>query len=326
MNRVVGYGVALWLMLIGGGYASAAKLYKYQDEKGKWHFTDKKPKQQTQYSQEQLVVTEGKDKFSVVNRGSERRPILYAVNKYHGPVQVSIHLTRSQNIETSHKLPLKEIIAGNSEQLLVQIGPKRQDQSWHYRYKTNVVLGEPRAHLRDFAYGVPFEGGPYYITQGFGGEASHNDSAQSYHAIDVALPVGTPIIAVRAGVVMETDVDYSRAGFDMKYMDEANLVRVLHDDGGMALYAHLDTESVLVKPGDLVQQGQRLGFSGNTGFSSGPHLHFVIQKNDGRELKSSAFKFQINRRLLTPTSAHWLSEASYSPQAPINADKLYGSP
>jgi murein DD-endopeptidase MepM/ murein hydrolase activator NlpD len=60
-----------------------------------------------------------------------------------------------------------------------------------------------------------------------------------------------------------------------------NFVRVLHDDGTMGVYLHLKQGSVSVE-GQRVMVGSALALSGNTGNSSGPHLHFVVQRNTGR--------------------------------------------
>jgi murein DD-endopeptidase MepM/ murein hydrolase activator NlpD len=107
------------------------------------------------------------------------------------------------------------------------------------------------------------------------------------------MPVGTAVHAARAGRVMDVEEDFNRGGMDLeKFADKANRVRILHDDGTMAVYAHLDLASVSVRPGARVRAGQRIARSGNTGFSSGPHLHFVIQQNVGMKLISLPFKFQ----------------------------------
>jgi len=61
----------------------------------------------------------------------------------------------------------------------------------------------------------------------------------------------------------------------------ANIVRILHDDGTHAVYAHLNWNSIRVRPGDHVERGEYIADSGNTGFSSGPHLHFEIRGSNG---------------------------------------------
>ena len=109
--------------------------------------------------------------------------------------------------------------------------------------------------------------------------------------MDISLPLGTPVRAAREGVVMEFAADFLDGGLDPKYQEQANAVRVLHADGTMAVYAHLQADSVRVRPGQPVERGAWLANSGNTGFSSGPHLHFVIQRNAGMELVSVPFEF-----------------------------------
>jgi murein DD-endopeptidase MepM/ murein hydrolase activator NlpD len=134
------------------------------------------------------------------------------------------------------------------------------------------------------------------VDQAFGGKYSHSD-AHSFHSVDISMDEGTPVRAARSGVVMSVESDFHGAGTDIaKYGDRANHIRVVHSDGTMAVYAHLALESVLVSIGDRVRAGEVIAKSGNTGFSSGPHLHFVIQRNSGGTLVSVPFAFTVTRR------------------------------
>ena len=74
-------------------------------------------------------------------------------------------------------------------------------------------------------------------------------------------------------------------------MDEANFVQILHDDGTHAIYAHLQLDTVRVKIGQRVARGEYIANSGNTGFSSGPHLHFVVLHNVGLRSESVPVTF-----------------------------------
>ncbi len=101
---------------------------------------------------------------------------------------------------------------------------------------------------------------------------------------------------------MDIEEDFSRGGtHTSKLAYKANSVRVLHEDGTMAVYAHLQLESIQVHPGQPVSAGQHLANSGNTGFSSGPHLHFAIHHNAQQQLLSLPFKFtDRNGQRFTP--------------------------
>ena len=65
---------------------------------------------------------------------------------------------------------------------------------------------------------------------------------------------------------------------------------MLHDDGSMGLYAHLQEGAVYVRAGDQVTLGQVIGRAGSTGYSTGPHLHFAVQVNGGMRLVSIPFR------------------------------------
>ena len=82
-------------------------------------------------------------------------------------------------------------------------------------------------------------GSSFPVSQGFDGGKTHLDE-ESRYAIDIVMPEGSPVHAVRDGVVMDVEEDFNAGGTDFeKYADKANHVRILHDDGTMALYAHL---------------------------------------------------------------------------------------
>ena len=63
--------------------------------------------------------------------------------------------------------------------------------------------------------------------------------------------------------------------------DQANLVKLQHADGSLSTYAHLSPNTPKLSVGQTVRAGQEIGWSGNTGYSSGPHLHFCLSKPVG---------------------------------------------
>lgn len=150
------------------------------------------------------------------------------------------------------------------------------------------VLDRPKPANPQPAYRYPFpwRGGPFRLTQGPNGSFSHTD-AKSRYAMDIAMPEGTPIIAARSGVVVKTENEQAGRGTDAS----GNFVRVKHDDGTEGVYLHLKQGSVGVRAGQRVAVGSPLGLSGNTGNSSGPHLHFVVQRATEAGLVSIPYEF-----------------------------------
>lgn len=113
---------------------------------------------------------------------------------------------------------------------------------------------------------LPFHGGT--VTSGVGMRIDPIDGRLRHHnGIDIALPEGTPITPVEPGVIV-----YS--GFRTGY---GNTVLVEHDNGMITLYAH--NSRLVADQGQRVDQGATIALSGNTGRSTGPHLHFEAWQN-----------------------------------------------
>ena len=124
--------------------------------------------------------------------------------------------------------------------------------------------------------GLPIAGGKITTPYGKKGKMW----SRGYHTgIDVACKVGTDIIAVADGKI-------EKASWGASYGTQL----VQRVEGGWVIYAHLS--KALVKPGDKVTKGQHIAESGNTGNSSGPHLHFEMRDNirwsDGKDIDPAA--------------------------------------
>lgn len=108
------------------------------------------------------------------------------------------------------------------------------------------------------------------------GSHLHND----VWAWDFKMPIGTPIVAASEGTVRLARGDSTEGGCDPKHASKANYVVIDHGDGLETQYLHF--ASVIVTPGQKVQKGELLGYSGETGWSCGPHLHFKVAEATGR--------------------------------------------
>ncbi len=288
-------------MLFFSAICWSKKYYKHVDEFGVVHYSDQKPKDVDDFDSWQVRVADQQYQVKVVNRGTKQMPIFYAVNPYHGPVEVRLSFLQNNNVYAEPEWPANYVVPANSDLYLATIKPRNQRFGWSMRYRIDSVLGDPNNQVdTDYPYAVPFPGNKrYLVSQGFNGEFSHQFD-QSQYAVDIVMSEGSQVLAARAGVVMDVAQDFYDGGADVKNLQRANFVRILHDDGSMAIYAHLQLESVKVSKGQQVEKHQLIGHSGSTGFSTGPHLHFAIQRNTGMKLVSIPFKWETRTGVMTP--------------------------
>jgi murein DD-endopeptidase MepM/ murein hydrolase activator NlpD len=167
----------------------------------------------------------------------------------------------------------------------------------YYRYLDfRARFGDPSARPAPYRYALPFGvGQEHRVIQGFHGAFSHTGSNE--FAVDFACPEGTPVLATREGLVVATHDSAVENGTTPDYLDyqRTNFVVVLHDDGTLGEYMHLATGGVRVRAGQRIARAQYIALSGNTGYSTTPHLHFQVMTAgpDGREARSFPFEFEV---------------------------------
>lgn len=117
--------------------------------------------------------------------------------------------------------------------------------------------------------GSPLPMGSYTCTSGFGyrGNIGLAGASKNHKAIDLAVPVGTPVYTVGAGTV----------SYSGSLGSCGNAIKIEHGNGLQTRYCHLSTLNV--KVGQTVQSGDVIALSGNTGNSTGPHLDFQVNQN-----------------------------------------------
>jgi murein DD-endopeptidase MepM/ murein hydrolase activator NlpD len=144
----------------------------------------------------------------------------------------------------------------------------------------DLIIGAvDAAHDDSYEYRLPYgEQMSYPVIQSYGAHLTHRGVEQ--YTVDFGMPVGTPVHAAREGVValVEDSHDVGCAREECGRL--ANFVVVLHSDGTTGEYFHLQQGSVQVRVGEHVPRGALLAFSGNTGYTTVPHLHFGVYRTE----------------------------------------------
>ena len=130
----------------------------------------------------------------------------------------------------------------------------------------------------DAQFLLPFDSRINWIVgQGVSGAYSH--TGREEFSLDFAMPEGTQILASRRGTVVRVVDGFTRCCLPVGRSHEANQVIVLHANGTFASYVHL-RPGIPVKPGQSVDAGELVGYSGSTGYATMPHLHFSVSIRD----------------------------------------------
>lgn len=300
----------IWLALMLAPAAAATTVYKYQDAAGVWHYSDQRPADRTARVEvlQLFGATPAQQRtVRVERRGDPRAPLLVAVNRNHAPVELRLTLRALDNLRPAQPLPDRFLVPARGELTLVQLEPLTPGAT-RFEHDFRWQLGDPAAQLtEDFAYLAPIpDRGAFPISQSFAGGFSHQGESGRY-AIDIAMPVGTAVRAARGGTVVSVQDGFNTGGNSPRYRSQTNSIYLLHDDGSFAIYAHLRHRSALVTPGQRVEQGAIIAQSGNTGYSTAPHLHFAVLRNGGLKWQSVPFQVATAAGVVEPRKGLALS-------------------
>ncbi|MCU0438212.1 MAG: M23 family metallopeptidase [Raineya sp.] len=118
---------------------------------------------------------------------------------------------------------------------------------------------------------------------------------------------------MREGVVVAVKEDSNRGGPNSSYANDGNYILILHSDNTFGLYYHFKQNGCVVNEGDIVKQGQLIGYSGNTGWSSKPHLHINI----------CSYKPQVNEKNMITYETFFVTKANR--KTTLKKDQTYTS-
>lgn len=216
--------------------------------------------------------------------------VIYGKNSESCAVSVNLSL-QMENIAPATKQTLFVIPAKAEKHPVLALKPVDAAKRYAFNFRYDKNLGDATLinYDKNYAYALPFSSGAAYrMSQGYNGRLSHAGE----NSIDFTMPEGTAVTAMRGGVVVKV-VENNKSGCpreECKAMN--NSIIIYHEDGTFAEYAHLQYMGAQVRVGEKVQAGQMIGLSGNTGWSSGPHLHVAVFRPtmQGRETIQTMFK------------------------------------
>ena len=273
---------ALLLMALPGGMPRAQGVHAYRDANGQWVFTDRGASPDTAHGDTRTQTRAPETLHVDVERsevGTATR--LTAVNECLCVVTVHVAITQSDLADIPGGTRYPATLEPGERKVLVEAPHAASDRP-QLQFTWSAELGSPQAaHKPPRPYRAPFAVGvSYRVSQAYPERITHV-TPDSIYAVDIAMPDDTAVYAAREGTVINVRHDSFRGGTLGAMADQANLIEILHDDGTIAVYGHLHWDSIRVHIGQHVALGEYIADSGNTGFSSGPHLHFAVWRNAG---------------------------------------------
>lgn len=215
---------------------------------------------------------------------------------------VTVKLTiRSRNARIQWLRPETETYRPSSETEVARISAAEPNGRYAWQARFHWTKGSTRAqHDEDAIYHLPYrKGTSCKVTQGHNGKLSHHGPDR--YAVDFAMKEGTLVCAARAGIVVDLRESSDVGGPRKSYRDHSNFVSIAHADGTIGEYYHLKQDGVLVKIGQAVAAGEVIARSGDTGYSTHPHLHFgVYSALNATEIQSHPVTF-VSRQGLVST-------------------------
>jgi len=225
----------------------------------------------------QLLVAKKEGGVVVYAEENEGDIDFYMENLCEMHVSATLFIKNIRGYESRTSLPHKLVLKPKTKVKVLTLNNTDSKKhvgsfSSHISWSKGSVEAKPDL---DFVYALPYDKS-HKVSQGFNGNTSHKGTSK--YAIDFAMPIGTPVLASRAGKVVEIVQRHDKHGMGLDMRSFANYVIIEHADKTLGRYFHLKQNSVSVTLGAEVKAGDLLALSGDTGRTSGAHLHFVVTK------------------------------------------------
>ncbi len=290
----------------------AIGFYKKHKDEGKSKLLEtflKEKKLLVSSSQEFFNQTKSSQLSSHAVQKSSRKDVYATTKKHRNSVDIFFTNTNLYDVTLEVKAKYKNIKAESDKGRVFVLKAKSTTKyarlyftasGASYTFSYRWIIGSKDAQAdRSYIYRLPYVvGESHMVSQGFNGKSTHKGHSQ--YAVDFKMNVGTKVYAARSGIVVKTKDDSDKRGFSEAFAKYGNYVTILHNDGTFGTYYHLKKGGVLVSVGEKVERGSALGYSGNTGYTSGPHLHFAVFKAlESLKTKSIPVKFISAKGIVT---------------------------
>lgn len=299
--------LAVCLLYLPASFAQTA--YRSRDANGQWVFTDRAAGTAVPGGDSIRFARDPESVHIAVERtdggGSTQ---LIASSSCLCVVTVTLAIEQSAIAEFRVGATYLTIIQPGAQQTIA-VARHAGDADARLQFNWRAALGSPTAvPSPSRLYRAPFSAGAsFMVSQAYPLAITHV-TPDSRYAIDMALPDGTPVNAAREGTVINLRHDSFHGAAAPTMLDQANFVEILHDDGTIAIYAHLQWDSIRVRIGQHVARGEYIANSGNTGFTTGPHLHFAVWRNvNGADISIPVQFAGLDGGAVTPTTAEALT-------------------
>lgn len=214
---------------------------------------------------------------------------IFAENQEYYPISIRLNFTLT-NIELADDGYKVYTVPEKTKRVLTTLKVISKTNPSNFSFTSFYNMGDDSLenYDEDYEYQLPYQKGTAHkLIQGYDGAFSHKNQK----SLDFSMPIGTEITAIREGIVVKVEDSYDQNCPSIECAKYNNFVTIYHADGTFASYIHLKKDGALVNVGDKITKGQTIALSGNTGFSSAPHLHLEVfkQKLNHKETLSTKF-------------------------------------
>ena len=220
--------------------------------------------------------------------------VLYANNNALYPISVALNLELTNLLFTEGGKRVFVVPPGSTKFKIGELNIMDSFGRNTFNYKFVSAMGDVTITAYDklYQYDLPFQKDKKFVLhQGYNGAFSH----QNENALDFTMPEGTAVLAAREGVVVQIVKNNTESCPREECSKFNNYIVVMHADGTFAKYVHIQYNGTELSEGSVVKKGDAIASSGNVGYSSGPHLHFMCFLPDFGKVNTLETKFRIDQ-------------------------------